>query len=514
MPLSDEVKSLLKSQHIKIKSPSPFPLPLPPTYLSSPSPPFPPLLPPSLLNLIKTTLQTSPLTPIQSTFLPLPLLLPLNYHLISPTGTAKQVYKVVKGLWKIMKYKCILTTGGEIQTDIPSTTNLLIGTVGRTLDQLKQIPKFCEKVSHVVMDECDVLWSKNFKKDVDEIMELVGEGVKVWGFSATGKGGGDESWFGGGVKVRVDHFDKVDKMEEVDEKQEVNAEKRNEVEDVVEKSIDLKKDDSPPKPPNTQRILSSLPPSTTQIIHCTAPHKRFKKLLKILTEILKPNPSLRQKPRCMIFFDTIAELKNVSNFLTRQTSTTIPSHSTLHSSMSQTHRTTCIKNFRALKIQILLCTDVVGRGIDINNLNYVVLYDFPTLENWVHRSGRVGRRKIGEECSGGVVYGFFDRKFRRIAGEVVKMLEEGGQWVDPNLRELVGKGEKKEKKEKKKKKKEVIKEKVEGDEEPEIEFEDDDDLAYQGNAGFKYLNHGNKLKRAENVSDVEESDDSEDEGSE
>ena len=107
-----------------------------------------------------------------------------------------------------------------------------------------------------------------------------------------------------------------------------------------------------------------------------------------------------------------------------------------------------------------------------------------------------------------------DSLVRRIAGEVVKMLEEGGQWVDPNLRELVGKGEKNEKKEKKKKKKEVIKEKVEGDEEPEIEFEDDDDLAYQGNAGFKYLNHGNKLKRAENVSDVEESDDSEDEGSE
>ena len=112
----------------------------------------------------------------------------------------------------------------------------------------------------------------------------------------------------------------------------------------------------------------------------------------------------------------------------------------------------------------------------------------------------------------GVVYGFFDRKLRKMAPDVVKMLEDAKQWVDPNLKELCGGS--KEKKEKKKRDKqeklqkqdEKVREKKEEEDETEIEFEDDGDLAYQGNAGFKYLNHGNKLKRAENVSDAEDSD--------
>lgn len=261
----------------------------------------------------------------------------------------------------------------------------------------------------MVMDECDVLASKNFKEEVEEIFNLVGgkEGVKVWGFSATGKGGGEEPWWGGGVRVRVDWIDKEEKkveekvevVEEVvkEEKVEIVKEEKTEKEEKAEETVEPPTSETTTTTTSetpTTRILSSLPPHATQIIHCTAPHKRERKLIKILTEIMKPNPNLRQKPRCMIFFDTIAELKSVSNFLerTRRASTSeipeIPVHATLHSSMHQSIRTKTITNFKALKLQLLLCTDVVGRGIDVKNLGYVILYDFPGLEGWVHRSGR------------------------------------------------------------------------------------------------------------------------------
>ena len=64
---------------------------------------------------------------------------------------------------------------------------------------------------------------------------------------------------------------------------------------------------------------------------------------------------------------------------------------------------------------------------------------------------RVGRGKIlknkeDAQMTKGVVYGFFDRKLRKMAPDVVKMLEDAKQWVDPNLKELCGGS--KEKKEK------------------------------------------------------------------
>ena len=51
-----------------------------------------------------------------------------------------------------------------------------------------------------------------------------------------------------------------------------------------------------------------------------------------------------------------------------------------------------MSQFRTGVVKILIATDVSARGIDIQNVDYVINYDLPDVaENYVHRVGRTGR---------------------------------------------------------------------------------------------------------------------------
>ncbi len=64
----------------------------------------------------------------------------------------------------------------------------------------------------------------------------------------------------------------------------------------------------------------------------------------------------------------------------------------LHGDMSQPARTETLEKFRRGEFTILVCSDVAARGLDIQGLPYVFLYDVPThAEDYVHRIGRTGR---------------------------------------------------------------------------------------------------------------------------
>ena len=64
----------------------------------------------------------------------------------------------------------------------------------------------------------------------------------------------------------------------------------------------------------------------------------------------------------------------------------------IHSSRSQNQRRRALENFAAGTTDILVATDVLARGIDVDEVNYVVNYDLPTqAEDYVHRIGRTGR---------------------------------------------------------------------------------------------------------------------------
>jgi ATP-dependent RNA helicase RhlE len=64
----------------------------------------------------------------------------------------------------------------------------------------------------------------------------------------------------------------------------------------------------------------------------------------------------------------------------------------IHGNKSQNARQTALKEFKNLSTQVLVATDIASRGIDIQDLNFVVNFDMPEVaETYVHRIGRTGR---------------------------------------------------------------------------------------------------------------------------
>ena len=69
----------------------------------------------------------------------------------------------------------------------------------------------------------------------------------------------------------------------------------------------------------------------------------------------------------------------------------------MHSDLEQSEREQVMKEFRNGRIGVLVATDVVARGIDINDITLVINYDIPNdPEDYVHRIGRTARGTDGK----------------------------------------------------------------------------------------------------------------------
>jgi superfamily II DNA/RNA helicase len=70
----------------------------------------------------------------------------------------------------------------------------------------------------------------------------------------------------------------------------------------------------------------------------------------------------------------------------------------IHGDKTQAQRKRALLLFKANTIKVLLATDVVARGIDINDVSHVINFDMPqTYEDYIHRIGRTGRaNKVGQ----------------------------------------------------------------------------------------------------------------------
>ena len=90
----------------------------------------------------------------------------------------------------------------------------------------------------------------------------------------------------------------------------------------------------------------------------------------------------------------------------------------IHGNKSQSARQRSLKQFRAGKTRVLVATDVVARGIDVDDISHVIQYDLPNEpETYVHRIGRTGR--AGAE---GTALAFCSHKERSYLNDIERLL--------------------------------------------------------------------------------------------
>lgn len=94
----------------------------------------------------------------------------------------------------------------------------------------------------------------------------------------------------------------------------------------------------------------------------------------------------------------------------------------IHSERSQLQRDNSVRAFRAGQIWVLICTELMGRGIDFKGVNLVINYDFPTSTvSYIHRIGRTGRAgRQGEAIT------FFTDKDKTLLRDVASIVKRSG----------------------------------------------------------------------------------------
>ncbi|MGE0077168.1 MAG: DEAD/DEAH box helicase [Bacteroidales bacterium] len=117
----------------------------------------------------------------------------------------------------------------------------------------------------------------------------------------------------------------------------------------------------------------------------------------------------------LVFASTKSEVKNIERRLIRSDINA----KAIHSDLDQKQREEVLREFRSRKIQILVATDIISRGIDIEDIDLVVNYDVPNdPEDYVHRIGRTARAQ-----SDGVALTFVNKKQRGSFVKIEKFLE-------------------------------------------------------------------------------------------
>ncbi len=87
----------------------------------------------------------------------------------------------------------------------------------------------------------------------------------------------------------------------------------------------------------------------------------------------------------------------------------------IHSDLPQDARELAVAEFKAGKYRVIIATDVMGRGIDVDDVAHVVNYDVPReAADYIHRIGRTGRRGLTGKASTFAVPGKDDRAIKDI----------------------------------------------------------------------------------------------------
>lgn len=90
----------------------------------------------------------------------------------------------------------------------------------------------------------------------------------------------------------------------------------------------------------------------------------------------------------------------------------------IHGNKAQNARQRALSNFKDQSTRVLVATDIAARGIDVDNLQYVINYEIPNIsETYVHRIGRTGRAGAS-----GIAYSFCDAEEKLFWRDIEKLI--------------------------------------------------------------------------------------------
>uniref|UniRef100_A0A1B0CPV5 RNA helicase n=1 Tax=Lutzomyia longipalpis TaxID=7200 RepID=A0A1B0CPV5_LUTLO len=108
----------------------------------------------------------------------------------------------------------------------------------------------------------------------------------------------------------------------------------------------------------------------------------------------------------------------------------------IHGDKSQNERDYVLREFRKGDCPILVATDVAARGLDVEGINFVINFDYPqNSEDYIHRIGRTGRSQ-----STGTSFALFTKQNCKQAKDLIAVLQEANQEVNPKLMEMARMG--------------------------------------------------------------------------
>ncbi|KAL7676957.1 hypothetical protein ACOME3_003206 [Neoechinorhynchus agilis] len=165
----------------------------------------------------------------------------------------------------------------------------------------------------------------------------------------------------------------------------------------------------------------------TQIVEICSEYEKDYKVQSVLHEIMKERNS-----KTIVFAQTKRRVREFTDILARMGLPVLD----IHGDKKQFERDRTLRQFREAKKAILIATDVASRGLDVEDVKFVVNIDYPSqTEDYIHRIGRTARSNHH-----GTSYTFFTDKNRREAPKLVKVLKEAGQPVPDKLLDMVGSG--------------------------------------------------------------------------
>ncbi len=211
---------------------------------------------------------------------------------------------------------------------------ILIGTPGRVLDLIRRGVLDFSECKLAALDEADEMLDMGFLDDVRSILDCMKSDYKTWMFSAT---------MPREIRRLVDDY--------LTNPEEIAIQKKTlSNEDIEQQYFLVRPGDMP---------------------------EAVARLLETMTSYY-----------AIIFCRTKLDTKNLSDALNSRGFTA----DCLNGDMSQDQRDSTMARFKRKDVDLLVCTDVAARGIDVDDLTHVINFGLPLdNESYVHRIGRTGR---------------------------------------------------------------------------------------------------------------------------